>query len=82
LQGKLTRRADDQCLHDPGIAFGIDAVHNRNTERRRFSAAGLAKADDILAVENHRDCLRLNRGGNIISDFGNAAFHRIGHLNA
>src|SRR5438477_676730 len=70
LHRELARRREDDRLRC--VAFGIDALDQRNTERRRLPRAGQSLRDDIAALEQQRDRPRLHRRGFLESHLAQA----------
>ena len=58
LLGQLARRRDDQTE-----VARLEASEHRNNERERLARASLCDADDVVAVEQRRDCLLLDGSG-------------------
>ena len=60
LHGELTRRAEDQRLHEPG--GGIEALDDGNAKRCSLAAARVRLADDVPSRERRGDGAGLDRG--------------------
>ena len=67
LQRELAGRLEDKAAH---FAVRAELVENREREGRGLARAGLGRADDVLAGEDHGDGLSLNRGRVGIAHFG------------
>jgi hypothetical protein len=65
LDAQLTGRREHERL-DVGVV-GIDALDHRQPERRGLAGAGLRLADHIAALEQHGDCLLLDRARRLIA---------------
>ena len=50
-----------------GALLGVDAGEDRQRERGRLAGAGLREADDVVALHQDRDGLRLDRGGGFVT---------------
>jgi hypothetical protein len=61
LDAELARRRQDDRLYV--VALGIEVIEHREAEGGRLARSGLRLPDDVVAVEQLGDRLRLDRRG-------------------
>ncbi len=69
LLGELTGRHEDQRAQHAACP-GLEALQDRQHERRRLPGAGLGGPDQIAAREGQRDRFRLDGGGLLVTFIG------------
>jgi hypothetical protein len=65
LDAQLARRREHQRLDV--VVARIGELDHRQPERRGLAGAGLRLADDVAALEQHRDRLLLDRAGRLVA---------------
>ena len=75
LQRELARRGQHERLR--GLLRHVEAVEDRQRERRGLAGAGLGEPHDIAPGEQRRDRRGLDRGGGLVPDVAQRLEHRV-----
>ncbi len=80
LDRKLARGREDEAMRRAGAVAGrsAEALEHRQHESGRLAGAGLGDAENVLASEQDRNSLRLDRCGGVVLGGGERAQERLG----